>query len=274
MMILKTIFSNICRLFRRHNDYTFAAMQLGPRRSYLLKDDGEIVTIDSCICITEQDNAHNITVSNRGFFRPIAKRVIWPIIDNSTIADYKGLEILTYGLLSRCKSNKRINLYATIQPDITDVEIQSINDSIRFSRANISLSLISKPIAIAVGAGLELDRSESIYIVDVYCDCRAPKESHYGIWMSEFANGRMVYSKHFYFWEDNVVCGILSKTNSNSPRLFIVGDCDDIYRFCRLFNENGAQAIVPQNPDCIALQGIIRMLTEKMCLDIDDAMIN
>lgn len=244
-------------------------LQLGDRHSYMLKEDGEIVIADSCVSVIKQDKKEIYSISNRGFCGN-CQRVIWPIKED-VLADFRGVEALVKGMISRHFNGERLNIYTTISPTSTNSEIKALSDSIEHIDEVASVSMVFKPIAIALGIGLDIYQTEPIHIVDIHCDTRGNRTCsgmfHYGIELSTIAEGKLVNSEWHYAWEDDVVRNVLSKINATHPTLHIVGDCDDIYLYCRRFNESGAcAAIVPDNPDCIALLGLKKIDCNKQHL--------
>lgn len=241
-------------------------LQLGDRHSYMLKKDGEIVIVDSCLSVIKQDKKEIYSISNRGFCDNY-QRVIWPIKED-VLADFRGVEALVKGMISRHFNGERLNIYTTISPTSTSSEIKALSDSIEHINEVASVSMVFKPIAIALGIGLDIYLTEPIHIVEIHCDTRGNRTCsgrfHYGIELSTIAEGKLVNSEWLYAWEDDVVQNVLSKINATHPTLHIVGDCDDIYLYCRRFNESETcTAFVPDNPDCIALLGLTKMAIDE-----------
>lgn len=242
-------------------------LQLGDRHSYILKENGEIVIKDSCVCVITQDKKEMYSISNRGFCDN-CQRIIWPIKED-VLADFRGVEALVKGMISRHFNGERLNIYTTISPTSTSSEIKALSDSIEHINEVATVSMVFKPIAIALGIGLDIIyRTEPIHIVDIHCDTRGNRTCsglfHYGIELSTIAEGKLVNSEWLYAWEDDVVQNVLSKINATHPTLHIVGDCDDIYLYCRRFNESETcTAFVPDNPDCIALLGLKKMAVDE-----------
>ena len=253
-MIIKNISRNIDRSPQS------IMLQLGSRRCYLLKENGELMTFDSCLC---HNSSEIYSVSNRGFSENTEK-VIWPIKEYG-LTDLEGVKVLIQGMISMSLNRRNLNVYAVIQPQLTNIEIKAIKDSIDSIDYVKSSSIIFKPIAAAIGIGLDMNRIlPPIYIVDMHCitrghyTCNSPFQ--YGINLTTIIEGRIYESNWFCAEEDDVIQKVLPRIQFPQPSLYIVGDCDDIYLYCKHFNETGrCAAIVPKNPDCIALLGLKKM---------------
>lgn len=242
-------------------------LQIGSRRCYLLKENGELMTFDSCVCLNSSGEKTIYCISNRGICENVPK-VIWPIREDG-LTDLEGVKALIQGMISKSLNSGNLNVYAVIQPQLTHVEIKAITDSIDSIDYVKSSSIIFKPIAAAIGIGLDMNRIlPPIYIVDMHCitrghyTCNSPFQ--YGINLTTIVEGRIYESNWFYAWEDKVVESVLARIYFPHPSLYIVGDCDDIYLYCRRFNETGrCAATVPDNPDCIALLGLKKMADDE-----------
>lgn len=243
-------------------------LQLGSKRCYLLKEEGELITFDSCVCLNNSGREKIYCISNRGFYENTEK-VIWPIKEEDVLADLAGVEAIIQGMISKSLNRENLNVYAVIQPQLTHVEIKAVKESIDSLDYVKSSSIIFKPIATAVGIGLDIDRIlPPIYIVDMHCITRGhytcSNRFQYGINLTTIIEGRIYESNWFYAWEDKVVEGVLARIDFPHPSLYIVGDCDDIYLYCKHFNETGAcSAVVPDNPNCIALLGLKKMVADE-----------
>lgn len=243
-------------------------LQLGSRRCYLLKEDGELMTFDSCVCLNSAGNEEIYSISNRGFCDN-APNVIWPIGEDG-LTDLEGVKALIQGMISKSLNRVNLNVYAVIQPQLTNIEIKAIKDSIDSIDYVKSSSIIFKPIAAAVGIGLDIINRilPPIYIVDMHCITRGhytcSSRFQYGINLTTIIEGRIYESNWFCAEEEDVVRKVLSRIVFPQPSLYIIGDCDDIYLYCKHFNETGrCAAIVPDNPDCIALLGLKKMTDDE-----------
>lgn len=263
MIIRKLINDFINRITRRPQS---VMLQFGSRRSYLLKENGEIVTVDSCVCAVLQGNKEIYSIANRGFCSDLSK-VIWPIKEE-VVVDSNGVKALVEGVISQNNRGKKLNIYTTtMSPLTTNTEMKMLSDYIKYINKVHSLYITSKPIAIAVGIGVDINRKEPIHIVEMHCECRGHYSCkgsfQYGIEVSTIAEGKLTSSEWINARENNVVEYVLSMVKTHHPFLCIVGDCDDIYQYCRRFNEtDSCYAVVPDNPDCIALLGLKKMSSE------------
>ena len=242
-------------------------LQLGSRRCYLLKENGELMTFDSCVYLNSSGEKTIYCISNRGFCENSPK-VIWPIKEDG-LTDLDGVKALIQGMISKSLNRVNLNVYAVIQPQLTNVEIKAIKDSIDSIDNVKSSSIIFKPIAAAIGIGLDMNRIlPPIYIVDMHCitrghyTCNSPFQ--YGINLTTIIEGRIYESNWFCADEDDVIQKVLPRIQVPQPSLYIIGNCDDIYLYCKHFNETGrCAAIVPDNPDCIALLGLKKMADDE-----------
>lgn len=251
-----------------HHSPQSIMLQLGSRRCYLLKEDGELMTFDSCVCLNSSGKKTIYCISNRGFCEN-APKVIWPIREDG-LTDLDGVKALIQGMISKSLSKVNLNVYAVIQPQLTNIEIKAIKDSIDSIDYVKSSSIIFKPIAAAVGIGLDIINRilPPIYIVDMHCITRGhytcSSRFQYGINLTTIIEGRIYESNWFCAEEDDVIQKVLPRIQFPQPSLYIIGNCDDIYLYCKHFNETGrCAAIVPDNPDCIALLGLKKMTDDE-----------
>ena len=91
-------------------------LQLGSRRCYLLKEDGELMTFDSCVCLNSSGEKTIYCISNRGFCEN-APKVIWPIREDG-LTDLDGVKALIQGMISKSLNSGNLNVYAVIQPQL------------------------------------------------------------------------------------------------------------------------------------------------------------
>ena len=96
-MIIKNISRNIDRSPQS------IMLQLGSRRCYLLKENGELMTFDSCLC---HNSSEIYSVSNRGFSENTEK-VIWPIKEYG-LTDLEGVKVLIQGMISMSLKSRGI----------------------------------------------------------------------------------------------------------------------------------------------------------------------
>ena len=103
-------------------------LQLGSRRCYLLKENGELMTFDSCVCLNSSGEKTIYCISNRGFCDN-APNVIWPIGEDG-LTDLDGVKALIQSMVSKSLNRRNLNVYAVIQPQLTHVEIKAVKESI------------------------------------------------------------------------------------------------------------------------------------------------
>lgn len=138
---------------------------------------GQGVVLDERNIIAISDRKHVIASGNDAFDMyekaPANISVSYPV-RNGVIADVANMMTLLHHFMHRIGGAKRIGSadYIVATPtDITEVERRSFYDLIASSNLKVGkIKIVEKPIADAVGAGLDIMTAKGVMIVDIGAD--------------------------------------------------------------------------------------------------------
>lgn len=138
---------------------------------------GQGIVLDERNIVAIADRKHVIAAGDEAFDMyekaPSNIKVSYPV-RNGVIADVADMmELLTY-FMKRINGNKRLGSadYIVATPtDITEVERRSFYDLIASSSLKVGrIKIVEKPVADAVGAGLDVMTARGVMVVDIGAD--------------------------------------------------------------------------------------------------------
>lgn len=152
-------------------------IDLGTKRiKYYRKGDGIIFDEENCIAIENRDEIRAIgdEASEMVGRTPETIEVIYPV-NRGVIANVSAMELLfnasfdrIYGKVRRASGTSFVIALPT---DITEVEKRSFADLVHKSGLKPkSVSLVDKPICVAMAAGLDIMKAKGVMTVDVGAD--------------------------------------------------------------------------------------------------------
>ena len=152
-------------------------IDLGTKRiKYYRKGDGIIFDEENCIAIENRDEIRAIgdEAAEMVGRTPETIEVIYPV-NRGVIANVSAMELLfnasfdrIYGKAKRASGN---NFVIALPTDITEVEKRSFADLVHKSGLKPkNVSLVDKPICVAMAAGLDIMKAKGVMTVDVGAD--------------------------------------------------------------------------------------------------------
>ena len=152
-------------------------IDLGTKRiKYYRKGDGIIFDEENCIAIENRDEIRAIgdEAAEMVGRTPETIEVIYPV-NRGVIANVSAMELLFNASFDRiygkAKRASGTNFVIALPTDITEVEKRSFADLVHKSglkRKNVSL--VDKPICVAMAAGLDIMKAKGVMTVDVGAD--------------------------------------------------------------------------------------------------------
>ncbi len=138
---------------------------------------GQGIVLDERNIIAISDRKHVIASGNDAFEMyekaPASISVSYPV-RNGVIADVANMMTLLHHFMYRIGGSKKIgsaDYFVATPTDITEVERRSFYDLIASSNLKVGkIKIVEKPIADAVGAGLDIMTAKGVMIVDIGAD--------------------------------------------------------------------------------------------------------
>ena len=152
-------------------------IDLGTKRiKYYRKGDGIIFDEENCIAIENRDEIRAIgdEAAEMVGRTPETIEVIYPI-NRGVIANVSAMELLFNASFDRiygkAKRASGTNFVIALPTDITEVEKRSFADLVHKSGLKPkNVSLVDKPICVAMAAGLDIMKAKGVMTVDVGAD--------------------------------------------------------------------------------------------------------
>ena len=152
-------------------------IDLGTKRiKYYRKGDGIIFDEENCIAIENRDEIRAIggEAAEMGGRTPETIEVIYPV-NRGVIANVSAMELLFNASFDRiygkAKRASGTNFVIALPTDITEVEKRSFADLVHKSGLKPkNVSLVDKPICVAMAAGLDIMKAKGVMTVDVGAD--------------------------------------------------------------------------------------------------------
>ena len=152
-------------------------IDLGTKRiKYYRKGDGIIFDEENCIAIENKDEIRAIgdEAAEMVGRTPETIEVIYPV-NRGVIANVSAMELLFNASFDRiygkAKRASGINFVIALPTDITEVEKRSFADLVHKSGLKPkNVSLVDKPICVAMAAGLDIMKAKGVMTVDVGAD--------------------------------------------------------------------------------------------------------
>ena len=152
-------------------------IDLGTKRiKYYRKGDGIIFDEENCIAIENRDEIRAIgdEAAEMVGRTPETIEVIYPV-NRGVIANVSAMELLFNASFDRihrkAKSASGTNCFIALPTDITEVEKRSFADLVHKSGLKPkNVSLVDKPICVAMAAGLDIMKAKGVMTVDVGAD--------------------------------------------------------------------------------------------------------
>ena len=152
-------------------------IDLGTKRiKYYRKGDGIIFDEENCIAIENRDEIRAIgdEAAEMVGRTPETIEVIYPV-NRGVIANVSAMELLFNAsfdrLYGKAKRASGSNFIIALPTDITEVEKRSFADLIHKSGIKPrNVSLVDKPICVAMAAGLDIMKARGVMTVDVGAD--------------------------------------------------------------------------------------------------------
>ena len=152
-------------------------IDLGTKRiKYYRKGDGIIFDEENCIAIENKDEIRAIgdEAAEMVGRTPEAIEVIYPV-NRGVIANVSAMELLFNASFDRiygkAKRASGTNFVIALPTDITEVEKRSFADLVHKSGLKPkNVSLVDKPICVAMAAGLDIMKAKGVMTVDVGAD--------------------------------------------------------------------------------------------------------
>jgi len=152
-------------------------VDLGTKRvKYYRKGDGIIFDQENCIAIENHNEIRAIGDEAAVMYgrTPATIKVVYPVT-RGVIADVSAMELYfnssfkdIYGKTRRAAGN---NYIVALPTDITEVEKRAFPDLIMKSEVKPrNISLVDKPICVALAAGIEIMNAQGIMTVDIGAD--------------------------------------------------------------------------------------------------------
>ena len=152
-------------------------IDLGTKRiKYYRKGDGIIFDEENCIAIENRDEIRDIgdEAAEMVGRTPETIEVIYPV-NRGVIANVSAMELLFNASFDRiygkAKRASGTNFVIALPTDITEVEKRSFADLVHKSGLKPkNVSLVDKPICVAMAAGLDIMKAKGVMTVDVGAD--------------------------------------------------------------------------------------------------------
>ncbi len=152
-------------------------IDLGTKRiKYYRKGDGIIFDEENCIAIENRDEIRAIgdEAAEMVGRTPETIEVIYPV-NRGVIANVSAMELLFNASFDRiygkAKRASGTNFVIALPTDITEVEKRSFADLVHKSGLKPkNVSLVDKPICVAMAAGLDIMKAKGVMTVDVGAD--------------------------------------------------------------------------------------------------------
>lgn len=152
-------------------------IDLGTKRiKYYRKGDGIIFDEENCIAIENRDEIRAIgdEAAEMVGRTPETIEVIYPV-NRGVIANVSAMELLFNASFDRiygkAKRASGTNFVIALPTDITEVEKRSFADLVHKSGLKPkNVSLVDKPICVAIAAGLDIMKAKGVMTVDVGAD--------------------------------------------------------------------------------------------------------
>ena len=152
-------------------------IDLGTKRiKYYRKGDGIIFDEENCIAIENKDEIRAIgdEAAEMVGRTPETIEVIYPV-NRGVIANVSAMELLFNASFDRiygkAKGASGTNFVIALPTDITEVEKRSFPDLVHKSGLKPkNVSLVDKPICVAMAAGLDIMKAKGVMTVDVGAD--------------------------------------------------------------------------------------------------------
>lgn len=152
-------------------------IDLGTKRiKYYRKGDGIIFDEENCIAIENKDDLRAIgdEAAEMVGRTPETIEVIYPV-NRGVIANVSAMELLFNASFDRiygkAKRASGTNFVIALPTDITEVEKRSFADLVHKSGLKPkNVSLVDKPICVAMAAGLDIMKAKGVMTVDVGAD--------------------------------------------------------------------------------------------------------
>ena len=152
-------------------------IDLGTKRiKYYRKGDGIIFDEENCIAIENRDEIRAIgdEAAEMVGRTPETIQVIYPV-NRGVIANVSAMELLFNASFDRiygkAKRASGTNFVIALPTDITEVEKRSFADLVHKSGLKPkNVSLVDKPICVAMAAGLDIMKAKGVMTVDVGAD--------------------------------------------------------------------------------------------------------
>lgn len=152
-------------------------IDLGTKRiKYCRKGDGIIFDEENCIAIENREEIRAIgdEAAEMVGRTPETIEVIYPV-NRGVIANVSAMELLFNAsfdrLYGKAKRASGSNFIIALPTDITEVEKRSFADLIHKSGIKPrNVSLVDKPICVAMAAGLDIMKARGVMTVDVGAD--------------------------------------------------------------------------------------------------------
>ena len=152
-------------------------IDLGTKRiKYYRKGDGIIFDEENCIAIENKDEIRAIgdEAAEMVGRTPETIEVIYPV-NRGVIANVSAMELLFNAsfdrIYSKAKRASGTNFVIALPTDITEVEKRSFADLVHKSGLKPkNVSLVDKPICVAMAAGLDIMKAKGVMTVDVGAD--------------------------------------------------------------------------------------------------------
>lgn len=150
-------------------------IDLGTRSIKICKKDGGLVLNQKNVVAIEK-KTKVIAIGDEAFEMygkaPATISVIFPV-KNGVIADIANMQALlnkTFKDLNTGKFGSGSEFVVAVPTDITEVEKKAFHDLVATSTKTKKISIVEKPIADAVGAGLDVTNAKGVMVVDIGAD--------------------------------------------------------------------------------------------------------
>ncbi|BBF42233.1 rod shape-determining protein MreB [Lachnospiraceae bacterium KM106-2] len=135
---------------------------------------GEGVVVDEKNVIAIENRQKVMAIGNEAYEMlekaPINIKVTYPV-RNGVIADIANMEALLDAMVKKHLKMKGGTCLIAVPTDITEVEKRAFFDLVANSRAKLKeVGIVEKPIAAALGAGLDITVANGVMVVDIGAD--------------------------------------------------------------------------------------------------------